>query len=82
MPVTVSIRLIFAYNRVEKTKGGISMQLKFVLVAIAVVAGFVGIGIGVAEGSPIIIVASIILSAAATVIGINLRRRILSKRRP
>ncbi|MCC5891333.1 DUF5325 family protein [Exiguobacterium sp.] len=56
------------------------MQAMFVLIAIAVVAGFVGIGVGVAEGSAAIIIGSLALSAVATVFGINLRRRILSNR--
>ncbi|WP_167615659.1 MULTISPECIES: DUF5325 family protein [Exiguobacterium] len=58
------------------------MQLMFVLIAIAVVAGFVGIGIGVAEASTAIIVGSLALSAVATFFGINLRRRVLADRRP
>ncbi|MFN4215754.1 MULTISPECIES: DUF5325 family protein [Exiguobacterium] len=58
------------------------MQAMFVLIAIAVVAGFVGIGVGVAEGSAAIIIGSLALSAVATVFGINLRRRILTDRRP
>lgn len=55
------------------------MQLMFVLIAIAVVAGFVGIGIGVAEGSAVIILGSLVLSGVATFFGINLRKRVLSK---
>ncbi|MCT4781852.1 MULTISPECIES: DUF5325 family protein [Exiguobacterium] len=58
------------------------MQKLFVLIAIAVVAGFVGIGVGVAEGSAAIIIGSLALSAVATFFGINLRRRVLSNRRP
>ncbi|KGI85019.1 MULTISPECIES: hypothetical protein [Exiguobacterium] len=58
------------------------MQLMFVLIATAVVAGFVGIGIGVAEGSAAIIIGSLALSGIATFFGINLRRRVLSDRRP
>ncbi|MEW8966611.1 MULTISPECIES: DUF5325 family protein [Exiguobacterium] len=54
------------------------MQKLFVLIAIAVVAGFVGIGVGVAERSAAIIIGSLALSAVATYFGINLRRRILS----
>ncbi|WP_214817375.1 YlaF family protein [Exiguobacterium sp. s131] len=54
------------------------MQLMFVLIATAVVAGFVGIGIGVAEGSAAIILGSLVLSGIATFFGIQLRRRILS----
>ena len=56
------------------------MQLMFLLIAMAVVAGFVGIGIGVAEGSAAIILGSLVLSSVATFFGIQLRRRILSDR--
>ncbi|WP_214819558.1 MULTISPECIES: DUF5325 family protein [unclassified Exiguobacterium] len=56
------------------------MQLMFLLIAMAVVAGFVGIGIGVAEGSVAIILGSLVLSGVATFFGIQLRRRILSDR--
>ncbi|ACQ71709.1 MULTISPECIES: hypothetical protein [Exiguobacterium] len=56
------------------------MQLMFVLIATAVVAGFVGIGIGVAEASAAIILGSLVLSGVATFFGIQLRRRILSER--
>ena len=56
------------------------MQLMFLLIAMAVVAGFVGIGIGVAEGSAAIILGSLVLSGIATFFGIQLRRRILSDR--
>lgn len=56
------------------------MQLMFVLIATAVVAGFVGIGIGVAEGSAAITLGSLVLSGIATFFGIQLRRRILSER--
>lgn len=54
----------------------------FILIATAVVAGFVGIGIGVAEGSAAVIVGSLALSAIATFFGINLRRRVLSNATP
>ena len=57
------------------------MQLMFVLISAAVVAGFVGIGVGVAEGSAAIIFGSLALSGIATFFGINLRRRVLSNRR-
>ncbi|WP_214776717.1 DUF5325 family protein [Exiguobacterium sp. s22] len=56
------------------------MQAMFLFVALAVVAGFVGIGIGVAEGSTAIILGSLALSGVATYFGIQLRRRILSDR--
>ncbi|WP_214739906.1 MULTISPECIES: DUF5325 family protein [unclassified Exiguobacterium] len=56
------------------------MQAMFLFVALAVVAGFVGIGIGVAEGSAAIILGSLALSGVATYFGIQLRRRILSDR--
>ncbi|MGA9468294.1 MAG: DUF5325 family protein [Exiguobacterium marinum] len=56
------------------------MQLMFLLIALAVVAGFVGVGIGVAEGSTAIILGSLVLSGVATFFGIQLRRRILSDR--
>lgn len=58
------------------------MQLMFVLISAAVVAGFVGIGVGVAEGSAAIIFGSLALSGIATFFGINLRRRVLANRRP
>ena len=58
------------------------MQLMFVLISTAVVAGFVGIGIGVAEGSAAVLLGSLALSGIATYFGINLRRRVLENRRP
>lgn len=58
------------------------MQLMFILIATAVVAGFVGIGVGVAEGSVAIILGSLALSGIATFFGINLRRQVLLNRRP
>ena len=56
------------------------MQAMFLFIALAVVSGFVGVGIGVAEGSAATILGSLVLSGVATYFGIQLRRRILSDR--